>query len=239
MIVGTYGRLDHGKNPFFIEIALGYGARLLPDSDGETGERQNRAGWPRTCRSRFPVSGIVGCRTNVGFFFFPSPAFLRVSLPPAGLSDLCSHRRKNKTQVALSGHHRGHGTWSTRCCRYLLPIEDTYLLVQRERNLFYPSGPRLPSCWDRTLSDMSRRSCKLVTDIMDVPLAYNPLSYKNHHVNCSDRNKNSRYCREIIFLRQYFVQKKRREKSYPYFLRILFEILFEDVPRNITPFIFF
>lgn len=46
-------------------------ARILPDSDREQAERQNRTGWPRTCRSRFPVSGIVGCRTMSGFFFFP------------------------------------------------------------------------------------------------------------------------------------------------------------------------
>lgn len=93
-----------------------------------------------------------------------------------------------------------------------LPLSSAdreYLLLgpERERNLFHPSGPRLPSCRDRTLSDMSRRSCKLVTDIMDVPLAYNPLFYKNHHVNCSDRNKNTRYCRNYCSLR-YFIRKR-------------------------------
>lgn len=74
-----------------------------------------------------------GAERSVGFLFFSFPW---IPLPPIGLSDPCSHRRKNKTQVALSGHHRHHGTWSTRCCRYLPPIEDTYLsLVPRERNL--------------------------------------------------------------------------------------------------------
>lgn len=38
-----------------------------------------------------------------------------------------------------------------------------------------------------------------MTDIMDGSHTYNSLFYKNHHFNCSDKNKNICYCHCIIF----------------------------------------
>lgn len=67
---GTYGRLDHGENPFFTEIALGYGAHFTWLWQ-RTGERQNRL----TTNVPFSLSGIENHRVQNGalgsFFFFP------------------------------------------------------------------------------------------------------------------------------------------------------------------------
>lgn len=186
-------------------------AHILPDFDRK--QARDKTGQVDHERSRFPVSRIVGCRTKsrVPFFF---PCFL-----PIGLSDPCSHRRKNKTQVALSGHHRHHGTWSTRCCRYLSPIEDTYLLlVPRERNLL-PLGTTatiLPrSCPVRRVTSELRAG-----DRYNGCLAYNPLFYKNHHVNCSDRNKNTWDYFSLTLLRT-----KKRTRT---FTRIIRECVKKD-----------
>lgn len=140
------------------------------------------------CRSRrFPESSgaersLEMCFCSFFFFFPLSAAFPACSPPPTGLSDPCSHRRKNKTRVSLSGHHRDRGTWSTRRC-WLSRADRGYLLIVslgKEREpLPHPSGPRLPSCRDCAPYVVSRTSCKLATDIMNVPLARDPLFYKD------------------------------------------------------------
>lgn len=149
-------------------------ARVLPDFDREQ-PKETEPG-RLTANVPFSLSGIGNrVQNGVEFFFFLYSAILWLPLPPIGLSDPCSHRRKNKTQVALSGHHRDHGTWSTRCCRYLPPIGDTYLsLDPREKSLLLlgTTATILPrSCLVR------RVRSKLVTDIIDIL----------HTVRCSTR----------------------------------------------------
>ena len=61
-------------------------------------------------------NGQSGCFSPLLFLFSPAE----------GLSDPCSHRRKNKMRRDLSAHDREPATWSTRCSRYLVAIEDTY-----------------------------------------------------------------------------------------------------------------
>jgi len=39
---GTYGRLDHGENPFFTEIALGYGAYFYLTLNREQAKDKSR-----------------------------------------------------------------------------------------------------------------------------------------------------------------------------------------------------
>jgi len=137
---GTYGRLDHGTNHGRKSIFHRDRARIwrvfLPDSNREQAKDKSRQVNRERAVLAFQYRKSSGAG-QVGFLFFLlSSAFLRLPLSPIGLSDLCSHRRKNKTQVALSGHHRDHGTWSTRCCRYLPPIEDTYFVgPEREKSL--------------------------------------------------------------------------------------------------------
>lgn len=131
--MARFGRLDDGEYPFFIKRTRSWQdvACVLPDS--LTVNRQKTKADRLTANVPISLSGIIGCRAESRhvflLFFSLSPAFLVCPPPPTGLSDPCSHRRKNKTRVTLSGHHRDRGTWSTRRSCYLAPIKDTYLLL--------------------------------------------------------------------------------------------------------------
>ena len=77
--------------------------------------------WPVTgCAAAFRYRELV--RNDQSGCFSPLSLFS----PAEGLSDPCSHRRKNKMRRDLSAHDREPATWSTRCSRYLVAIEDTY-----------------------------------------------------------------------------------------------------------------
>lgn len=200
--MARFGRLDDGEYPFFIKRTRSWQdvAGVLPDS--LTMNRRKTKADRLKANVPISLSGTIGCRAESRdvflLFFFSFPRFPCASATPDRI--IWSLLSSPKEQNASDPIRPPSRSWYMIYAPLLLSCADRgYLLIVslgKEREpLPHPSGPRLPSCRDCAPYVVSRTSCKLVTDIMNVRFARDPLFYKDRsHVNCFGGNKDTRYC---------------------------------------------